>query len=205
MYALRTFHPVHQGRLLSVLSVRRIVIGQATLDVRSENPSSSKILESSSIGIPRKQSLRTYCPRIEERDFAYIDEVSFLHLIIDVLTCFQELFTKSRASSGSCSLILCKGTARSTFRAGLHPLVRMSLGVYLGIANPALEKGSKSASLEHEFHFPADPCKHEQCPGIASKVSLTQTQKRESEKYHNVGQRNDNMNPNIRAPERCKI
>ena len=52
MYALRILHPVHRGRLLSVLSVRRIVIGQATLDVRSENPGSSKILESSSIGIP---------------------------------------------------------------------------------------------------------------------------------------------------------
>lgn len=142
---------------------------------------------------------------IEERDFAYIDEVSFLRLIVDVLTCFLELFTKSLASSGNCSLILCKGTARSTFRAGLHPLVKMSLGVHLGIANSDLEKGSKSASLEHNFHFPADPCKHEKSSGIASQVPLTQIQKRESEKYHNVGQRNDNMSPNIRAPERYKI
>lgn len=124
---------------------------------------------------------------IEERDFAYIDEVSFLRLIVDVLTCFLELFTKSRASSGSYSLILCKGRARSTFRADLHPLVRMSHWVYLGIANPALEKGSKSAFQEHKFHVPADPCKHEQSPGIASQVPLTQIQKRESEKYHNVG------------------
>ena len=77
--------------------------------------------------------------------------------------------------------------------------------MYLGIANPALEKGSKSALLEHKFHVPADPCKHEQCIGIASQVSLTQIQKRESEKYHNVGQRNDHVNPNIRAPERYKI
>lgn len=81
----------------------------------------------------------------------------------------------------------------------------MSHWVYLGMANPALKKGSKSALLEHNSHFPADPCKHEQCPGIASQVSLTQIQKRESEKYHNVGQRNDHVNPNIRAPERYKI
>ena len=77
--------------------------------------------------------------------------------------------------------------------------------MYVGMANSEVEKGGKSAFLEHKFHFPTDPFKHEQCPGIASQVPLTQIQKRESKKYHNVGQRNDNVNPNIRAPERCKI
>ena len=91
MYAFRNAHPAHRGYLLIGLSVRCVVTEQAIFDACCENPDSGKILGSRSIGTPRKQSLHTHRPRIEERDLVYIDGMSFLHLIVDVLICIHEL------------------------------------------------------------------------------------------------------------------
>lgn len=155
MYAFRNAHPAHRGYLLIGLSVRCIVTEQAIFDVCCENQDSGKILGSRSIGTPRKQSLHTHRPRIEERDLVYIDGMSFLHLIVDVLICIHELLRNLErvleAFSSSCAR-----EGRVHFSSG-PSTVGMGTALCLEMAIRGIRKGANSAMLELWSHCPRRP------------------------------------------------